>query len=230
MSWIEYHTALRDHWKIQRLADSLNVHYCHALGAVSCLWLWCVENSPKGEINKFTDAEICNAMRLKSDFEVKKMLKNCELIDELERINDWHKHGIKYLKSTRNRMKQYRNRLRNRNVTVTATNQPNQPTNQPNKRSSASHKTTDDEFFAGIKKNYDYVDLQTELKKMDGWLLSHPGRTKTRRFIINWLNKIDKPIKTYKQEVKPQKSFQSRQFEQWEKEAKEQEAKLCKTA
>jgi hypothetical protein len=130
MAWIEYHTALRDHWKIQRLSDSLKLPYCHALGAVSCLWLWCVENSPKGEIGRFTNDEICRAMRLESVLEVKIMLKKCELIDENGLINDWKKHGLKYLVSTRKRVKQYRERLRYRNVTVTPTNQPNQP-NQP---------------------------------------------------------------------------------------------------
>ena len=36
---------------------------------------------------------------------------------------------------------------------------------------------------------------------MDAWLLTHRGRKKTRRFVVNWLNKIDKPMETVK---KPQ--------------------------
>jgi hypothetical protein len=31
---------------------------------------------------------------------------------------------------------------------------------------------------------------------MDTWLLTKPGRQKTRRFIVQWLNKIDKPMPT----------------------------------
>ena len=53
-------------------------------------------------------------------------------------------------------------------------------------------------FLKKIKKTYDYLDLETEFKKMEGWLLTHPIRTKQirnwERFIINWLNKIDKPV------------------------------------
>jgi hypothetical protein len=26
---------------------------------------------------------------------------------------------------------------------------------------------------------------------MDAWLLAHPGRKKTRQFVINWLNKVE---------------------------------------
>ena len=29
---------------------------------------------------------------------------------------------------------------------------------------------------------------------MDAWLLAHKGRKKTRRFVVNWLNKIEKPL------------------------------------
>ena len=29
---------------------------------------------------------------------------------------------------------------------------------------------------------------------MDAWLLAHPGRQKTKRFVVGWLNKIEKPL------------------------------------
>ena len=93
------------------------------------------------------------------------------------------------------------------------------------KKNSASHET-DSAFLETVRKTYDYVDLDSELKKMDGWLLAHPGRKLTRRFIINWLNKIDKPIKT-----KPQPQVNKRSkynpFDEWAKEA-EREKSLCK--
>jgi len=94
------------------------------------------------------------------------------------------------------------------------------------KNKSASHKT-DEEFLNELKTTYDWVDIQTELKKIDGWLSAHPGRQKTRRFIINWLNKVDKPIHIQPKEFKNKKSLISRQMEEWEKEREEQEAKIC---
>ncbi len=122
MAWIEYHTALRDHWKVQLLADGLGCEYAHALGYVSCLWLWCAEYSPKGDLSSFNDSQISSAARCKHEKFSKNFLKICKLIDKKDRINDWHKHGIKLLVSKRNSMKKYRKnvapRLRHRDTTV----------------------------------------------------------------------------------------------------------------
>lgn len=57
---------------------------------------------------------------------------------------------------------------------------------------------TDDEFLTALKQNpaYKGVDIDRELGKMNAWLLTPSGtrRQKTRRFIVNWLNKIDRPL------------------------------------
>jgi hypothetical protein len=38
---------------------------------------------------------------------------------------------------------------------------------------------------------------------MDAWLLIKPERKKTRKFIVNWLNKIEKPFPTQSYNPKP---------------------------
>lgn len=53
---------------------------------------------------------------------------------------------------------------------------------------------TDEEFLSFLKEKFTWVDFDAAMVKMDAWLLAHPGRKKTRRFIVNWLNKIEKPI------------------------------------
>lgn len=55
---------------------------------------------------------------------------------------------------------------------------------------------SDIEFIAELRLNpaYAHIDLDRELGRMDAWLLTHPGRQKTKRFIVNWLNKIDAPM------------------------------------
>jgi len=55
---------------------------------------------------------------------------------------------------------------------------------------------TDQEFIESLKSNqaYGHIDLDVELGKMDAWLSTHPGRHKTRRFVVNWLNKIEPPL------------------------------------
>jgi hypothetical protein len=53
---------------------------------------------------------------------------------------------------------------------------------------------TDEEFLFSLKEKFTWVDFDAVMVKMDAWLLAHPGRKKTRRFIVNWLNQIEKPI------------------------------------
>jgi len=66
---------------------------------------------------------------------------------------------------------------------------------------------SDDEFLKDLKTNpvYRGIDIDRELGKMDAWLSTHKGRQKTRRFIVNWLNKIDKPVEYKKPESKIEK-------------------------
>jgi hypothetical protein len=53
-----------------------------------------------------------------------------------------------------------------------------------------------EDFLKSLKTNpaYTGIDIDRELAKMDAWLITNPGRKKTQRFIVNWLNKIDKPL------------------------------------
>ena len=55
---------------------------------------------------------------------------------------------------------------------------------------------TSTDFLTSLKVNasYSHIDIDTELGKMDAWLLAHKGRQKTKRFIVNWLNKIERPL------------------------------------
>lgn len=125
MAWIEYHEALWDHWKIQRLASRLEIRYAEALGIVSCLWLWATKHAPKGDLSVFTDDEIRHASRCEVACELKKLLRECVLIDDHDRIYRWSRYGLKLLLSNRLRVKKHRKHVtlqkRNANVTVTPT-------------------------------------------------------------------------------------------------------------
>lgn len=56
------------------------------------------------------------------------------------------------------------------------------------------------DFINSLKSNiaYKHINFDIEFAKMDAWLLTRPERKKTKRFIVNWLNKIDIPIETKK--------------------------------
>jgi hypothetical protein len=51
-------------------------------------------------------------------------------------------------------------------------------------------KLVDDAFIAQLKEANPRVDFDTELRKMDNWLLAHPNRQKTRPFVTNWINRV----------------------------------------
>lgn len=118
MAWIEFHEGLRDHWKIHRLSLALKIEYPAALGHISLLWLWCVQNSPKGDVSRFTNEEICRAMGLKNcEKDIKNTLIECELLNESGKIHDWHKHGVSLMLANRKRVQEFRKKKQTSNIT-----------------------------------------------------------------------------------------------------------------
>jgi hypothetical protein len=60
-----------------------------------------------------------------------------------------------------------------------------------------SRQLTDDEWLVShVRANpaYTHINIDQELGKMDAWLSTRPQKKKTRRFIVNWLNRIEKPM------------------------------------
>lgn len=57
-------------------------------------------------------------------------------------------------------------------------------------------KIADQKFIESLKSNpaYKHINIEKELYRIDEWLKRHPGRVKTRRFIINWLMRIEVPL------------------------------------
>jgi len=58
----------------------------------------------------------------------------------------------------------------------------------------STKKLPDEEWLSEIRANYSHVNLDVELGKIDAWLSVNPGRQKTRKFVLNWLNRIDAPL------------------------------------
>lgn len=54
----------------------------------------------------------------------------------------------------------------------------------------------DAEFMKKLEATGAYrgIDIDAELRKMHGWLLSHPGKKPTRQRFVNWLNRADPAI------------------------------------
>ena len=77
------------------------------------------------------------------------------------------------------------------------------PSFEKNKSKNKGVAISDEEFMKALKNNeaYNHINIDMEMGKMDAWLLAHKGRQKTRGFIVNWLNKIDRPVITKREAV-----------------------------
>jgi len=53
---------------------------------------------------------------------------------------------------------------------------------------------SDEEFLKSLKEKFTWVDFDKEMIKIDAWLMANPGRQKTRKFIVKWISKIEKPM------------------------------------
>lgn len=133
------------------------------------------------------------------------------LLDEIQNgyaVHDWLEHAghlvvfKKRAKSAaKKRWKKYASSIAKRKITNTPNHTipnltiPNH-TNRDSMKPAQSRKLSDEEFLVSLKSNpaFSHINIEEQLGKMDAWLLAHPGREKTRRFIVNWLNKIDKPM------------------------------------
>ena len=54
-------------------------------------------------------------------------------------------------------------------------------------------KLTDEQWLAEMRACYPHVDFAAEERKMRAWLSVNPGRQITRRFQVNWWNKVPVP-------------------------------------
>jgi uncharacterized protein YdaU (DUF1376 family) len=83
-------------------------------------------------------------------------------------------------------------------TTVKERLQPNDNSSSSTSSSSSNNKKknilTDEAFLLSLKEKFTWIDFDSAMVRMDAWLLAHPGRKKTRKFIVNWLNRIDKPM------------------------------------
>ena len=66
----------------------------------------------------------------------------------------------------------------------------NSPQNKSREKTKRQPKLADQPFLDNLRENNPRVDFDTELRKMDNWLLAHQGRQRTRAFVTNWINRV----------------------------------------
>jgi hypothetical protein len=143
---------------------------------------------------KIPESELLISWRLRRD--KNDLIRELSELEKLEIIsnksgyyefNNWGKR--QYISDDSSlRMKRHRNRTKFKDVT----DQNRADTEQIQSRAEQCNNSN---FISNLKEIYTWIDVDTELVKMRGWLSTRKGRRLTQRFAVNWLNKIDKPIK-----------------------------------
>lgn len=189
MAWIESHTTMRNHKKLIALCNELKISRAEAIGHIHMLWWWAIDNRENGDLSGLFDRDV--ALACDWDKEPKTLIKALEKTGWVKdgKIVDWLDYAGRLL-NDRLRLRKWR---KNSHETFQETI-PIQLT-EPNitiKRVGANNS----DFLETLKANkaYSHINLSLELAKMDAWLAAHPGRKKTHRFIVNWLNKIEAPL------------------------------------
>lgn len=191
MAWIESHTTMRNHKKIKELCEILKINRAQAIGHLHMLWWWAIENRENGDLSGLFDKDIATACDWDGDPKViiGALHKTGWLTDY--HINDWEDYSWRILemrKKNRDRQRKHRDITRDITGYVRGATKPD----------ITKHKALGAEpsFLDTLKTNpaYSHINLSLELSKMDAWLEAHPGRKKTHRFVVNWLNKIEAPL------------------------------------
>lgn len=123
MAWIESHQELRHHYKTKRLARELKVTVAAAIGHLHCLWWWAIDFAPDGDLSKFDDYEIADAIGYegKDPTKAKAALISAGFLDNSDTgtvtIHDWYDYSgqlgdkrVESRKKERDRKAEYRAR------------------------------------------------------------------------------------------------------------------------
>lgn len=101
MAWIESHQGLERHPKLLTLATKLNTDRYGAIGRLHCLWYWCLEYAPDGDLRKFDSQTIEKACDIPLE-----TLASCNFVDckPFLRIHDWWDYAGRFIQ---NKFKNY---------------------------------------------------------------------------------------------------------------------------
>ena len=110
MAWIELHQGIHRHRKIMAMARLLDIPRMSAVGHMTSLWLWSLDNAPDGILGNFTATEISLAAEWDGDPGLfLRSLREAGWIDgENAMIHDWHTYAGKLIERRQNDAKRKR--------------------------------------------------------------------------------------------------------------------------
>ena len=99
MAWIESHDDLKDHPKTKQLARVLKISVPTAIGHLNCLWWWAMKYAPDGNLSKYKNDDIAEAMLWDGkSVKIVNSLVSCGFLDKEDScltIHDWKIYGGK---------------------------------------------------------------------------------------------------------------------------------------
>ena len=98
MAWIESHQELGQHPKTKRLARALQISLPAAIGHLHLLWWWALDYAQDGDLHKYTDEDIADAICWDGDAaQIANALITSGFIDQAEggtrSIHDWYEYA-----------------------------------------------------------------------------------------------------------------------------------------
>lgn len=132
MAWIESHQTLRDHPKLYKIVDSLQISKPQAVGHLHLFWYWCVDYAPEGVLKSFSDIQIARASCWESDAKMfVTALIDAGFIDRKDgvlTVHDWLDFCGAMIEKRLQRMAAKRQTTAPNGVLPTQPTVPNQPT------------------------------------------------------------------------------------------------------
>lgn len=215
MAWLESHTGILRQIPTLQLAADLQLSPVAAVGHLHVLWHAALEQQEDGDLSAWPDAMIAHAAAYPGEpsafvaaLQARQWLQGKVLHRWLEHAGlflirkystsnqaklqqIWKVHGRTYGKKGVKTLPCVAKRKRTvseQNVIA--------PSRSPH--AAPSQADADTAWIANLRSNpaYQHVNFPVEFGKMDAWfsLGKNRQRKRTRRFVLNWLNKIEPPM------------------------------------
>lgn len=125
MAWIQVDDSIREHDKIYRLADILNIPDAYAVGLMVCFWAWAATAAPDGNVTEFPARAVAAAAKWKKGankfYDALLEARFLEKQDEKVVIRNWDQRAtllMEYMErqkeNTRKRVQRYREKKEKR--------------------------------------------------------------------------------------------------------------------
>jgi hypothetical protein len=206
--YVRIMTSFYNHRKTLRLKARIGND---ALWVVPKLWSYAAENQPDGDFSGYSPEEMACLIGYQNDPQgLLQGLLQAGFMDESPlRIHDWAEHNGYH--------EVFAERARKASAARWPKESPTPPTDGEEKeiekesggkeamkdsfkeKPTSATQLTDEEWRKSLVTNPAYIgiDIEREFGKASAWISTKKNRKFTKKFFLNWLNGVDKPMSTH---------------------------------